>query len=65
MTLRYKYTDNRGLPQPDELIEGLLSRVGKTEDEIVDFLGEAKIERNGFVYHFLEMYALMTEHYRD
>ena len=64
MTLKYTYTDNRGLRVPDEEIEKLLAIVGKTEDEVAQFLGEDRMMVNGSATYFLDLFATQTEWYK-
>ena len=58
-----KYTDNRGLPIPDERILESLTYLGKDEAEIVNFLGKELMETPGAAYYFLEMCEAQLQFY--
>jgi hypothetical protein len=60
----WEYRDNRGLRVPDERIEELLRFVGKTEKEVVDFLGNERMCQDGFAYYFLDYLATQDRWYR-
>ena len=59
--LLYEYTDNRGLFIPPHRIHELLSVVGKTEDEIINFLGRDLMKIDGCALYFIEMLANQIE----
>lgn len=52
-----KYTDNRGLIIPNEQIAELLDDVGKTEQEVREFLGADYVDLPGAFYYFVTGFA--------
>lgn len=59
------YKDLKGLKIRPEVIDALLERTGKTEQEVIDFLGKKRVEKNGFVGDFLDMFARNEKYHFD
>ena len=61
----YTYTDLRGLPIPERQIEEMLEIIGKTEDEIINFLGKSIMESSGMAVLFLESFSNVIQYFKD
>lgn len=61
--MKFKYTDLRGLRIPDEDIQEMLSIIEKSEQEMIDFLGEDRIARKGYLLLFLESFCGQDQWY--
>ena len=54
-----KYTNFRGVSVSPERIQELLSSVGKTEEEVLEFLGG---DVPGEMLHFLELFSALKRY---
>lgn len=63
--LSYEYKDTRGLVVGDGWIEARLLDVGKTEQELIDFLGKDYAKANGAFVNFLDMLAIQMAYYKE
>lgn len=62
--MKNQYRDLRGLIIPDDCIKGMLDEIGKTEDEVIAFLGEDVAFDNGRLPYFLDM-MVIQKHWID
>ena len=58
-----RYTDNRGLLISEHTMRAYLEQIGKTEQEVVDFLGKDIAEADGAMFYFLQMLAAQKQFY--
>jgi hypothetical protein len=57
------YTDARGVSVPDERIQELLQVIGKSEQEVIEFIGSDYAKIPGAFYYFIEMLATQKQYY--
>ena len=52
--MKHKYKNLRGLEVDEAFLQRILQNIGKTEDEIIEFIGEDVVTEPGFFYYVVE-----------